>query len=197
MKIFCFGDSNTYGYDPRTFFGSRYPAHHRWVDILSQKLSCETVNAGENGRQIPSLAGEMQHFDLMLTNQEPVDLLVIMLGSNDLLQGHSAEAVAQRMASFLSRINMDNTKILLVGPPPMQLGEWVPTQTLIDASVSLNRAYKVLSEQLGVGFADAGEWNISMTFDGVHFNEEGHQSFADGLYQAITGKGNTHTAQFA
>ncbi len=33
MNIICFGDSNTYGYDPRGYFGGRYEADNRWVDI--------------------------------------------------------------------------------------------------------------------------------------------------------------------
>ena len=35
MDIICFGDSNTYGYDPRGYFGGRYDADCRWVDILA------------------------------------------------------------------------------------------------------------------------------------------------------------------
>ena len=35
MKVICFGDSNTYGYDPRGYFGGRYDADSRWVDILA------------------------------------------------------------------------------------------------------------------------------------------------------------------
>ena len=186
MKILCFGDSNTYGYDPRSFFGSQYPAQHRWVDLLAGKLNCKAVNAGENGREIPRREGELMRFDLMLTNQKPVDLLIIMLGGNDLLQGNSVEAVVKRMEFFLEHIDLAKNKILLIGPPPMQLGEWVPTQTLIDASVELNRAYKALSKRLGVGFADAGEWDVSLTFDGVHFTEEGHKAFAEGLANYLT-----------
>ena len=181
MKILCFGDSNTYGYDPRSFFGSQYPAQHRWVDLLAQNLDCKTVNAGENGRESPRLDRELRRFDLMLANQKPVDLLVIMLGGNDLLQGNSGEAIAQRMKFFLEHIDLEKSKILLIGPPPMQRGEWVPTQTMIDASVALNHEYKALSERLGVRFADAREWNIPLTFDGVHFTEEGHKAFAEGL----------------
>ena len=185
MKILCFGDSNTYGYDPRSFFGSRYPAQHRWVDLLAQKLGCKTVNAGENGREIPRRQGELQCFDLMLANQKPIDLLIVMLGGTDLLQGNSAEVVVKRMEDFLEYIDLEKSGILLIGPPPMKRGEWVPTQTLIDASAALNLAYKDLSRRLGVRFADAGEWNIPLTFDGVHFTEAGHKAFAEGLYQAI------------
>lgn len=185
MKILCFGDSNTYGYDPRSFFGSRYPAQHRWVDLLAQKLGCKTVNAGENGREIPKRQGELQCFDLMLANQKPIDLLIVMLGGNDLLQGNSAEVVVKRMEDFLEHIDLEKSSILLIGPPPMKRGEWVTTQALIDASVALNHEYKALCQRLGVRFADAGEWNIPLTFDGVHFTEEGHKAFAEGLYQAI------------
>ena len=63
----------------------------------------------------------------------------------------------------------------------MQHGEWVPDQALIHASMALNQEYKTLSERLGVAFADAGEWNIPLTFDGVHFSEEGHRAFAEGI----------------
>ena len=181
MKILCFGDSNTYGYDPCSFFGGQYPAQHRWVDLVAQKLGCKAINAGENGREIPRQQGELIRFDHMLINQTPVDLLVIMLGSNDLLQGNSVETVVKRMKSFLEHISLDKSKILLIAPPPMQFGEWVPTQVLIDASALLSHEYKSLAEYLGVRFADAGKWSIPLTFDGVHFTENGHNAFAEGL----------------
>ncbi len=185
MKILCFGDSNTYGYDPRSYFGSQYPAQHRWVEILAQKLGCNVVNAGENGREIPKQEGEFIRFGLMMTNQKPFDLLTIMLGGNDLLQGNSVETIVKRMEFFLQHIDLDKSKILLIGPPPMQLGEWVPTQGLIDASKELNNEYNALAQRLGVRFADAGEWDISLTFDGVHFTEEGHRAFAEGLFNYL------------
>ena len=186
MKILCFGDSNTYGYDPRSFFGSQYPAQNRWVDILAGKLNCKAVNAGENGREIPRREGELMRFDLMMTNQKPLDLLIIMLGGNDLLQGNPVDAVAKRMEFFLQRIEMEKSGIILIGPPPMQLGEWVPDQSLIDASKALNDAYKTLTQRIGIRFVDAGEWNIPLTFDGVHFTEGGHKAFAEGLANYLT-----------
>ena len=54
MKVLCYGDSNTYGYDTRGFFGDRYPAECRWVDILARKLNWEIQNEGQNGREIPA-----------------------------------------------------------------------------------------------------------------------------------------------
>ena len=192
MKILCFGDSNTYGYDPCSYFGSQYPAQHRWVDLLARKLDCKTVNAGENGREIPCRERELLRFDTMLTKQKPIDWLIIMLGGNDLLQGNSVETVVDRMESFLEHIALEKSKILLLGLPPMQRGEWVPTQDLIDAAVALNCQYKALSERLGVRFADAGEWDIPLTFDGVHFTEEGHKAFAERLADDICAFGGNY-----
>ena len=190
MKILCFGDSNTYGYDPRSYFGDRYPVQCRWVDLLAEKLNAEIINAGENGREIPRREGELRRFDLLLTNQQPIDLLVIMLGSNDLLQGNSVEAVSERMEHFLHHIHLERSKILLIAPPPMQRGEWVSSQTLIDASIALRDAYRTLSARLGVRFADAGK--IPLTFDGVHFTEEGHKAFAEGFAKILQEKGDAH-----
>ena len=54
VKLICFGDSNTWGYDPRGYFGGRYD--HPWPDILAGKLHCTVINQGENGREIPTEA---------------------------------------------------------------------------------------------------------------------------------------------
>ena len=174
MKIVCFGDSNTYGYDPRSVFGERYNAI--WPELLTQKTGWNVINLGENGREIPR------------TNiffPEDTGLLIIMLGTNDLLQFRSPKTVCEKMEAFLTKLTLDREKILLIAPPPMVFGEWVPNQELIDNSVSLAKHYQVLAERLGVRFADAGKWNIPLAFDGVHFTEEGHRAFAAGLLKEI------------
>ena len=186
MKILCFGDSNTYGYDPRSYFGGQYPAQHRWVDLLAQKLGCKAVNAGENGREIPRREGELQRFDRMLSNQKPLDLLLVMLGGNDLLQGNSVEAVAQRMENFLARIPLEQSQIVLIGPPRMQPGAWITDDRLLEDCVRLNSAYRKVAEKLGIRFVDATDWDIEVTFDGVHYSERGHQTFAEQLFLSLS-----------
>ena len=186
MKFLCFGDSNTYGYDPRSYFGSQYEPEHRWVDLLAKSFGCTVINAGENGREIPRREGELLRFDRMMTSQNPLDLLIIMLGGNDLLQGNSVDTVVKRMERFLEHIDLEKSKILLIGPPPMKRGEWVPTQDLIDASNDLSIKYKDITVASGIRFVDAGNWNIPLTFDGVHFTEEGHRIFAQRLYEYLT-----------
>ena len=186
MINLCFGDSNTYGNDPRSYFGGQYPAQHCWVDLLAKKLGCKAVNAGENGREIPRREGELQRFDLMLSNQKPLDLLLVMLGGNDLLQGNSVETIAQRMEDFLTRIPLEKSQIVLIGPPRMKPGAWITDDRLLEDCVRLNAAYRTVAEKLGVRFVDATGWDIDVTYDGVHYSEKGHQTFAEQLFLSLS-----------
>ena len=63
--MLCFGDSNTYGYDPRSYLGSRYPTEERWTGILKGR-GWEILNCGENGREIPHRASELEALDRLL-----------------------------------------------------------------------------------------------------------------------------------
>lgn len=168
MKIICFGDSNTYGYDPRGFFGGRYD--HPWPEILADMLGCTVLNRGENGREIPRRAVDFP---------ADTDLLMVMLGTNDLLQGAPAEEVCGRMERFLK--GMDPEKVLLIAQPPMKPGAWVSGHALIEASVSLAAGFRSLAARMGIHFADAGAWNLPLAYDGVHLTEEGHRLLAGKL----------------
>ena len=176
MNVICFGDSNPYGYDPRGYFGGRYDADSRWVDILASETGWTISNMGQNGREIPSAAPNL------LTD---TDLLIIMLGTNDLLQGRSPEKAAERLERFLSGISLEQCKILLIAPPPVTLGAWVPSAKLVDDSRTFARLCQILAERMGIRFADAGKWNIPLAYDGVHFTEQGHKAFAAGLLEQL------------
>ena len=185
MRMLCYGDSNTYGYDPRGFFGDRYPAECHWVDILAQKLKWEIQNEGQNGREIPSRPFQYQRAGELLTQTAP-DVFAIMLGTNDLLRGYSAVVACSRMEAFLRYIQPKCGQILLIAPPPIKRGAWVTEESLIAESVKLAEAYQALSQRLGIAFVNAGQWNVELTFDGVHFTEAGHRAFAEGLYTYLT-----------
>ena len=181
MQIVCFGDSNTYGYDPRGFFGDRYRAEDRWVDLLASKSGHRVINAGMNGREIPRNADGLP----LLAQYAPVDILLVMLGTNDLLQGASAKEAALRMETFLTPLLPRCKQILLICPPPMKRGAWVPTDALVAESHRLGEEYQRLAQRLHIPFVDTCSWNISLTFDGVHFTEAGHHAFAELLIKHL------------
>ena len=108
-----------------------------------------------------------------------------MLGTNDLLQGRSPEQAAERLERFLSGIPLDRSKILLIAPPPVTLGAWVPSAKLIDDSRTFARLCRAFAERMGIRFADAGKWDIPLAYDGVHFTEQGHKAFAAGLLEEL------------
>lgn len=174
--MICFGDSNTYGYDPRDYFGGRYDAGSRWVDILVGKTGWTVCNMGRNGREIPSAAPAFP---------DDTDLLIVMLGTNDLLQGCSPEQAAKRLERFLAAVPLERSKLLLIAPPPMTPGQWVPSQQLMDDSRAFSLLCQSLAERMGIRFADAGKWGISLAYDGVHFTEQGHRAFAAGLLKEL------------
>lgn len=178
MRVLCFGDSNTYGYDPRSCFGSRYDPGACWVELLAELTGWEVVNAGLCGRRIPQRPYEIRRVRALLSAHEP-DLLLVMLGTNDLLQGLSASESCARMERFLAQLSAP--RVLLVAPPAMKRGPWVTEDRLVVESVRLGEAYGRLSAHMGLSFADAGPWNVDLAFDGVHFSQEGHKAFAKEL----------------
>ena len=171
MKVVCYGDSNTFGYDPRGYFGGQYD--RPWPEILSKKTSWNVINQGLNGREIPKTP---------ISFPEDTDLLIIMLGTNDLLQGASLEDACKKMEQFLESLTLNRDKILLIAPPPMKFGKWVHNQELIDNSIAIANQFHTLAIRLGIRFTDTGVWNVPLAYDGVHLTEEGHRAFANGLF---------------
>ena len=188
-RILCLGDSNTYGYDPRSYVGGRYPETVRWTGQL--RLSgLDVVNFGQNGLSIPMREQDYSRFrDLILRNL-PANLVTVMLGSNDLLQSSNpdAEAVGRRMEDFLRSVMVPGVRFLLIAPPPMIPGTWVQDKRLLTESTRLAKRYLDTAETLSIAYTDSGAWNVGLTFDGVHFSPEGHTSFAAGLGDALDGQ---------
>lgn len=177
-KILCIGDSNTYGYDPRSYFGDRYPEGVRWASCLSD---CDIINRGLNGMKIPL---RYERYIGLIRLENP-DLVTVMLGTNDILSGVSAEQTSERMDDFISHIRGESKSVLLIAPPHLQLGEWVQSEDYLDESCELAELYREVANENGCMFADAGEWDIELTFDGVHFSEEGHKRFAQKLNELL------------
>ena len=185
--IWCYGDSNTYGFDPCGFFGGRYDAP--WPELLAEKTGLDVINDGKNGRMIPVREYELRQFRKD-AEWYGAGTLIVMLGTNDLLEGAKAGETATRMEAFLAECAVP--RILLVSPPPMKRGAWVPDDDLVEESRELARQYEALAEQLGTRYADAGKWDVDLAYDGVHFSEEGHARFADRLAARLSGMEGFH-----
>lgn len=189
--ILCYGDSNTFGYDPRGRLGSRYPANHRWVDLLSE-YGYTGINEGQNGREFPTDRIGYGHLQKILERNLEADVLVIMLGANDVERVYppSENAIAKRAEDMfaavplLSSFKESGKKILMIASPPMtQMA--VGREDLLGVSKRLAKALEKVSEKEGIAFCDAGTWDVELAFDGDHFTEKGHATFAQKLAEVL------------
>ncbi len=99
-EILVFGDSNTWGYNPHT--KARYPEEHRWPCVLQRELGEEyhIIAEGLNGRTTvwddPLEGGAIKngsrYLPACLQSHMPLDLVIIMLGTNDLKHRFSLTA---------------------------------------------------------------------------------------------------------
>ncbi len=192
-RILCFGDSNTWGYDPCSPLGERYPDQVRWVDALARGHGWETLNWGENGRPTPHEPWVLEALARELPHWGRVDDMTVMLGVNDLHQAQrpDADATAARMERFLrwllGRLDPE-TRLTLVAPPHMAPGTWTSGELgerMLAESFRLGAAYRAVAQRLGIHFADGSAWEVEMAFDGVHFTEAGHRTFARGLGETL------------
>lgn len=190
-RLLCFGDSNTYGYDPRSYAGGRYPSSVRWTDGIGPEY--EVINAGRNGRTVPRGPAEWAEIKDLFRRAGPVDLFLVMLGTNDLLNDTPAEETADRMDRFLEAVLpcVGDTRVLLIAPPPLEPGAWVPGPEVIAQSERYAALCGALARERGLDFADAGAWKVGLAFDGVHFSEEGHRAFVGGLRAVLRSILNT------
>lgn len=192
-RIYFFGDSNTFGFDPDGFFGGRYDRRRIWTYIVSERNGIEVLNRGENGREIPHSDFAFDLLDMDIRKYGPFDEFFVMLGLNDLfcMQGPTAELIAGRMKAFLQWLKkhpcMEGVGITVVAPPGFRLvgysGEIRDYYESIPAALA--REYRKVAEEEGTGFIDASCWDIDLADDGIHFSEKGHREFAEKISDSI------------
>lgn len=185
-RILCLGNSNTYGYDPRGVFGGRYPREVRWTGRLAAE-GWEVFNRGMNGGMVPT-GGQASALLDLADSLRPLDVVTLMFGTNEVLQGGSAADAGTRMEQFVRALAGrmgEGTRILLIAPPPVTFGDWVQGESVIRESAALSGEYRRAAAAPGARFADAGTWGVSLEYDGVHFTAEGHKAFYEGLRRAL------------
>lgn len=191
-KLLCYGDSNTWGFDPRD--GERYPADGRWPDLLTTRFGIATRNEGLNGRTIPYGECGFSMARLMLTQAGDCDGAVVMLGTNDIfwIWDVTAEKIAERIRGLFANIprffrwDGGARRVILLSPPPIILPDTPENAAYLRASAKLPEAYRRAAKELGTGFFDVSSVCPEMAFDGIHLSEEGHRQVAEALGKYLT-----------
>lgn len=198
MRMFCFGDSNTYGYDARSMYGNRLPETQRWPDILQRRSGWEIINGGLNGRKIPKEPWALERFDQQLAECAPADLIFIMLGTNDLLMSGFPDMnrIGERMETFVRHVLAhpavaeNGKKCLLAAPPLTGIGRLRKEDACYDREAEkFGACYGKIAERYGLLFADASGWELPLAHDGIHLSPEGHMLFAEKLWALLAESG--------
>ena len=183
MKIICYGDSNTYGYDGDSAFGGRFPETERWPELLGTMLGCEVYNCGLNGRRVPRFQRSLEADLALLNRQGDRALVIVMLGTNDILAEAEAAETAAHMRTFITALTaaMPESAVLLCAPPAVEAGDGAFER----ACFELADAYAELSDELGLIYVNTLGWQIPTGGDGIHFSARGHRLFAMKLGQTL------------
>lgn len=206
LSVLCYGDSNTYGYDPET--GGRYPYEKRWTTLLGDMLGekYEVIAEGLNGRTTaydrPGAAWKngAGSFVACLGTHKPVDYIVIMLGTNDCNEelGLSAEDIAGGMETLVKLAEDEAPglqgyvpEIIVAAPAAIQEDfERSPfadklTYESVRKSNDIGPLYREIAERHGTRFADATH-DIEVSHDCEHLTVKGHRQMAKLLFYTIT-----------
>ena len=204
--ILCFGDSNTHGTRAMEDINStgRFPKDQRWPSILAERLGprCEVIAEGHPGRNAACddpVEGAHKNgltvLPALLETHRPVDLLIIMLGTNDLkarfrLPALDIALALERLAHVTKQVGIaadgKPTRLLFVAPVPIEETGYLAEMFAGGAAKSraLPAHLKAIAARQNADFLDLAGVTKVDPVDGIHLTEEGQAAVG----QAIAAK---------
>ena len=207
IRILCYGDSNTWGY----ISGSdhkRYGIGERWTSILEELLGNDfkIIEEGLSSRTLisddprPGKEGKNGYKYLMpcLETHDPIDLVVLMLGTNELKKTYNKESeeigemleqyYVKTILNVRSRCNNNYPKLLIVTPPLVNENiEYCKDENEYKGatikSEKLESIYKTIAEKYDCYFLS--NQGLETGVDGVHLTKESHKLLALKLEEKI------------
>jgi lysophospholipase L1-like esterase len=200
--VLCYGDSNTWGFDPAT--RTRFPPPVRWTGVLAERLGegyC-VIEEGLNGRTtrwddpIELDRNGLAYLRPCVESHQPLDVIIVMLGTNDLKQrfnlsasdiAESAAGVAEMAHRYAHAPNRAHTQVLLVAPPAVTTltGFEEMFAGAAEKSRHFSRYYRQAAEWAHLPFFDAGSIIASSEIDGIHFEADEHRKLGEALADEV------------
>lgn len=199
--IVCYGDSNTWG-DPPGGEG-RYPWDIRWPGVLQGLLGSEfrVIEEGLNGRTTAiddptsDHRNGLTYLPVAIETHSPIDLFIIMLGTNDLKKrfGLSAPTIATGLEKLvqLSKSYGENVKATLIISPPSIVqssdgGFRTEFSDSFETSRELALHYERVAKSYGCHFLNGGTVAVPSEIDGIHLDARNHAALAGILAKKVT-----------
>lgn len=199
--ILCYGDSLTWGYNAEG--PGRHEPENRWPIVLQSLLGQDVtvIAEGLNGRTTAfddHLAGADRNgariLPTLLTTHAPLDLVIVMLGANDMkpfVCGHAigAKQGMQRLIDIIRGhdypMDEEAPDILIVAPPALRDTADPDFAAMFGPSIEQSRMlasfYADLADVAGCGFFDAGSVARTTPLDGVHLDADNTRAVGKGL----------------
>ncbi len=200
--VLCYGDSNTWGADPRS--DGRYPRDVRWTGVLRATLGAdyEVIEEGCRGRTTvwpDPIEGDKDgkaYLPACLHTHDPIDLVIIMLGTNDLKQRFSLTAfdIAEGAGALADMVTKSGNgpggcapRVLLVAPAPVTHMTYFAEMFTgaEDKSRGLAAHFHRVAQERGCLFLDAGAVVRSSEADGIHLDPQSHAALGRALAEIV------------
>lgn len=205
--ILCFGDSNTHGTKPipAQDVTERHAPEVRWPGVMAAELGpgFRVIEEGLPGRTtVHDDPIEGVHMNgltalpMLVGSHSPLDIVVLMLGTNDLKGRFSVTAadIAASLERLVTTLRLlcaapgrTRPEVLLVAPPPIQAVDWL-AETFVggaEKSKGLAAAISRVAERLDVAFLDAGAHIAVSPLDGLHYDAATHAELGRVIAMAV------------
>jgi len=200
--VLCFGDSNTWGYSPVD--AGRYPYDVRWPGVLAVTLGAgyRVIEEGLNGRTtvLDDPLGDhwngREYLIPCIDTHRPLDLVIIMLGTNDLKHrfaltpfdiAFSAGLLVDICEKSIAGPGGGAPPVLLISPAPVvETGPWAETfRGAEEKCKTLAARFHEVAEQHGCEFLDAAGYVAPSPLDGIHWEPQGHAALARAVAEKV------------
>lgn len=207
--ILCFGDSNTYGAVPTLarVGRHRFAPSRRWTGILQRRLGkdWQVVEEGHPSRTTvwdDPIEGAhkngLRALPVCLESHMPIDLVILMLGTNDLKHRFAASPgdIADSIEVLVKAVQGSEAgrggaapAVMVVAPPPIIEVDWIGELFLGGApkSQKLGARFRQVAERCAAAFLDAGAIVESSTVDGIHLDDDAHRALAAAIGDMVAG----------
>lgn len=206
-SVLCYGDSNTWGRAVVPRPDDRYGPHERWPGVVRAALGPDwlVIEEGMPGRTTvhddPIDGAERNGKSYLLPcllSHRPLDIVVIMLGTNDLkARFHmSAWEIAEGMGTLVKTVKAAGVgsdagvpAIVMVTPPPILAHLPNDAESFAgghEKSRGLASHYRAVAEREGVHSFDAGFVINSSPYDGFHLDREAHETLGRAIATEIS-----------
>ncbi len=199
VRILALGDSNTWGSNAS---GSRHDAGSRWGPVMGAALGdAVIIEEGRIGRRTDlHHRAPLDNIGLAVltplpdvaARHLPLDLAVIMLGTNDLQAGlrRDAETIARSAFSLARILHAGGVQqVLVIAPPPLKNPQKGRLASLFGAAAEpserLASAFSQMSQRAGIPMFDAGQVTKADGADGVHLTAKAQRRLGRAIAPAV------------